>query len=193
MLFFVGLDDVYNAHHVDSCCISVNRLRRRRSPFQVGKWIMDSGAFTTLARHGGYQDEPDVYAAEIRRWSKNGELLAAVSQDYMCERFMLERTGLTVDDHQRMTIERYDRLHNYDLGGVYLMPVLQGYAPADYVRHIRMYGHRLGIGLGSGSDPSASAMATCRRSKTSWPRSPPSAQIFGCTDSASSRRRSDPA
>jgi hypothetical protein len=34
-----------------------------------------------------------------------------------------------------------------------IMPVLQGYAPADYIRHIRMYGDRLkpGVWVGVGS------------------------------------------
>lgn len=147
MKFFIGLDDVYNAKHVPAACISVNRLRRRKSAFVVGEWIMDSGAFTTIVAHGGYPEEPEVYAAEILRWSGNGTLLAAVSQDYMCERFMLERTGLTVAQHQGLTVARYDRLLACDLGGVYLLPVLQGYAPADYVAHIRMYGDRLPVGL----------------------------------------------
>lgn len=78
---------------------------------------------------------------------------AAVSQDYMCKSIMLERTGMTIAEHQRLTIERYDALIACDTGGVYIMPVLQGYAPEDYVRHIRMYGDRLKprmwVGVGS--------------------------------------------
>ncbi|MCC6489103.1 MAG: hypothetical protein IT364_16510 [Candidatus Hydrogenedentes bacterium] len=42
---------------------------------------------------------------------------------------MLARTGLTIADHQRLTIERYDELLTHDRGGVYIMPVPQGYAP----------------------------------------------------------------
>ena len=61
----------------------------------------------------------------------------------MCEKHMLEKTGLTVPEHQRLSVERYDDLLRCDVGGVYIMPVLQGYAPADYVRHIEMYGDRL--------------------------------------------------
>lgn len=114
---------------------------------------MDSGAFTTLEKHGGYPDAPSVYAAQIKRWSSNGNLLAAVAQDYMCESFMLAKTGLIVADHQRLTIERYDDLIACDTGGVYIMPVLQGYAPQDYVSHIRQYGERLkpGMWVGVGS------------------------------------------
>lgn len=119
----------------------------------MGEWIMDSGAFTAIMKDGGYKHAPAVYAAEIKRWAFNGTLLAAVAQDYMCEPHMLERTGLTIADHQRLTIERYDELVKADTGGVYVMPVLQGYAPSDYVAHIRQYGGRLRpkqwVGVGS--------------------------------------------
>lgn len=163
MRFFVGMHVPSDAHKVDAAFVSINRIRNRKSAFLVGDWIMDSGAFTQLDRFGGYDDPPSVYAAEIRRWAGNGNLLAAVSQDYMCEPFMLAKTGLTVADHQRLTIERYDAITACDTGGIYVMPVLQGYAPADYVRHIRQYGDRLkpGMWVGVGSvckrngDPSA--------------------------------------
>lgn len=114
---------------------------------------MDSGAFTTIEKHGCYPEEPEVYADQIKRWSGNGNLLAAVSQDYMCEPWMLEKTGLTVAEHQRLTIERYDTLIACDTGGIPIIPVLQGYAPADYVSHIRQYGDRLkpGMWVGVGS------------------------------------------
>lgn len=114
---------------------------------------MDSGAFTELSTHGRYRSTPAEYAAEILRWSHNGRMLAAVSQDYMCEPWILERTGLTLADHQRLTIERYDELIACDVGGVYVMPVLQGYAPADYVARLSAYGARLArgawVGVGS--------------------------------------------
>ncbi len=133
--------------------ISVHRIRNRRGPFAVGDWIMDSGAFSTIKMHGGYPRPVSEYAAQVKRWSGNGNLLAAVAQDYMCEPVMLERTGLTIADHQRMTVERYDALLREDCGGVYIMPVLQGYAPADYADHLRQYGERLApgawVGVGS--------------------------------------------
>lgn len=153
MRFFTGLHQPSDARHFASAFISVNRLRSRRNAFEVGDWIMDSGAFSEIANHGYYRHDVDEYAAEIRRWAGNGRLLAAVAQDYMCEPFMLKKTGLTIDDHQRLTIERYDRLIAQDVGGVYVMPVLQGYSPEDYVRHLEMYGERLApgqwVGVGS--------------------------------------------
>jgi hypothetical protein len=163
MRFFTGMHQPSDANRVDAAFISVNRIRNRKSGFAVGDWIMDSGAFTELERHGAYREPPEVYAEQVKRWSSNGNLLAAVAQDYMCESWMLAKTGLTIPDHQRLTIERYDALTACDTGGVYILPVIQGYAPQDYVSHIRQYGARLApgawVGVGSvckrNGDPSA--------------------------------------
>ncbi|OJJ13863.1 hypothetical protein BI308_25500 [Roseofilum reptotaenium AO1-A] len=132
--------------------ISLNALRRRKSNFEVKSWILDSGAFTEVARHGGYRYEVGEYAAAICRWSKCGNLKAAVAQDFMCEAFVLERTGLSVSKHQALTIERYDKLTGFDLP-VPVMPVLQGYQSADYLVHLQQYGDRLSLGqwVGVGS------------------------------------------
>lgn len=151
--FFTGVHHPHNADKVDAAFISYHALKRRRSGFPVKKWILDSGSFTTIEKHGGYPDGPEVYAEAIKRWSTNGQLLAAVTQDYMCEPHMLAKTGLSVDQHQKMTVERYDQLLACDLGGVYLMPVLQGYTPAEYCDCVRLYGDRLksGAWVGVGS------------------------------------------
>lgn len=153
MLFFPGLHQPSDAKHFKCAFISINRLRQRKSGFKVRFWIMDFGAFSTILTHGGYPKPPEVYAAEIKRWSRNGRLLAAVSQDFMCEPHMLAITGLTIAAHQRLTVERYDALTDCDTGGVYVLPVLQGYAPTDYVSHIHQYGARLtpGMWVGVGS------------------------------------------
>lgn len=154
MQFYVGLHQTSDAKHFDRAFISVTRLRRLKSPFFVVKdWIMDSGAFSTLRTHGGYPQPVEEYADEIARWVRVGQLRAVVTQDYMCEPFMLALTGLTVPEHQALTIERYDRLRALVSPSVYVMPVLQGYAPSDYVSHIAQYGHRLAprawVGVGS--------------------------------------------
>ena len=35
--------------------VSTTELARRKSNFEAGDWIMDSGAFTEVARYGGYR------------------------------------------------------------------------------------------------------------------------------------------
>ncbi len=131
--------------------ISINRLLHRKSPFPVQNWILDSGAFTRIASGRGHLPVAE-YAEHICRWSKCGNLMAAVSQDYMCEPFILSLTGMSVEENQRLTIERYDALLAHSLP-VYLMPVLQGYEPHEYVRHLAQYGDRLqpGMWVGIGS------------------------------------------
>ncbi|MDB5244023.1 MAG: hypothetical protein JWP57_4649, partial [Spirosoma sp.] len=118
MRFFVGLHQPSDAQHFPQCFVSVNRLWKRRSDFAVADWIMDSGAFTELRDYGCYRPERSVenYAAQIRRWKSCGNLLAACAQDWMCEEIIIEGgmvrgtrfvgTGLSVEEHQRLTIER---------------------------------------------------------------------------------------
>ena len=153
MRFFVGVHHPHKADRVPLAMVSANAIRNRKSGFPAGDWIMDSGAFTTVTKHGGYPEGVEVYAEVIRRFAGNGNLLAAVAQDFMCEPFVLARTGLTVADHQRMTIERYDALLECDVGGVTIMPVLQGYTISERVAHLRAYGDRLtpGMWVGVGS------------------------------------------
>lgn len=153
MRFFTGLHQPSDAKHFDAVFISVHRIRNRKSGFAVGDWIMDSGAFSTILKHGGYPHPVTEYAKQIKRWSKNGNLLAAVAQDYMCEAHMLKITGMTIEQHQQLTVQRYDDLIRCDVEGVTIIPVLQGYEPADYVAHIRLYGERLkpGMWVGVGS------------------------------------------
>ena len=45
------------ADKVENAFISVNVIKNRRSSFPVGNWIMDSGAFTTIAKHGLYPED----------------------------------------------------------------------------------------------------------------------------------------
>lgn len=112
---------------------------------------MDSGAFTEVSTHGGYRTSVEEYAEQVNRWKNNGHMLAAVSQDYMCEPFILKKTGLSVLEHQALTVSRYDKL--IALTDAYILPVLQGFEPREYVQHIRMYGSRLkhGAWVGVGS------------------------------------------
>lgn len=132
--------------------ISVNSLRDRKSDFICGDWILDSGAFTEVARHGGYWHSVEQYFWQIKRWSVCGNLLTAIAQDWMCESFVLGRTGLTINDHQRLTIERYDQLMKLNPPAP-IMPVLQGYRVSDYLKHLADYGDRFApgtwVGVGS--------------------------------------------
>lgn len=159
--FYPGLHQPHDAAHFDRACISIHRLETRRKPVQCGDVMVDSGAFTKLAKHGCYPEPVKVYADQLHRLWTQGvvSITIAAAQDYMCEPFMLEKTGLTVLEHQRLTIERYDDLISAlselfpDGVPFEVMPVLQGFLISDYLRHIEMYGARLtpGMWVGVGS------------------------------------------
>lgn len=152
MRFYVGIHQPGHARHLARVFLSVNRVRSRKAPVVSSDWILDSGAFRELERWGAYRHGPEEYAATVNRLaSVNPGLTAAVSQDYMCESFMLEKTGLSIADHQRLTIERYTILRG--LMRVYCLPVLQGYSLESYLSHIDQYGEQLSadayVGVGS--------------------------------------------
>lgn len=154
VIFYVGLHQPSDAQHFPRACISINRVRGRKKPVPCRDVLLDSGAFTELEQHGRYRHDVATYAAEVERLHRLGVLniTAAVAQDYMCEPFMLAKTGLTLLDHQRLTIDRYDALAAL-APPVTIMPVLQGFAPWDYQRHVADYGDRLAhgawVGVGS--------------------------------------------
>lgn len=152
MKFFTGLHQVSDAKHFDASLISINRLIKRKSDFAVKDWILDSGAFSRIANGQGHLPQEE-YLKQIVRWDRCGNLLAAVSQDWMCEPFVVKKTGLSVAEHQRMTVRRFIRLRVYLCARIYLMPVLQGYEREEYLSHIDQYGrslkHGAWVGVGS--------------------------------------------
>lgn len=173
VVFYVGLHQPSDAHRFDRACVSINRVRGRQKPVADVDVLLDSGAFTELARFGAYRHDVMDYAREIfRLWSQGVlRIVAAVAQDFMCEPFMLARTGATdaalaqmrtygpapkaalIAIHQRWTVERYDaqvEALEQLFGGpppFPVLPVLQGYSPADYLRHLVAYGSRLARGM----------------------------------------------
>ncbi len=134
--------------------ISANALEKRKSDFTVGTWILDSGAFTRVSSGRGHLPV-STYADLIRRWSKCGNLVSAVSQDWMCEPFIVERTGLTVTEHQRRTVKGFRELQaivykNDCIPCLEIMPVLQGFRVHEYLQCVDMYGDRLEHGAWAG-------------------------------------------
>lgn len=151
MLFYVGLHHPHVAKHFERAFVSVNAIRNRKSDFQCNNWIMDSGAFTEISTHGGYRSTVEDYAKQIERWRTCGNMEMAVAQDFMCEPFITEITGMTVTDHQELTVARYDALKASTDAPI--MPVLQGFKPSEYLDCLALYGDRLtqGMRVGVGS------------------------------------------
>lgn len=141
MDFFLGTHEVSwlaRAEFADvPLFISHVRLRPRRSlPRAVGTWALDSGAFSELSLHGAWRSGPDEYADNVARYTDEiGGLAWAAPQDWMCEPWIVEKTGLSVLEHQQRTVDNFLALR----GRGPFVPVLQGWEPADYLRHVALY------------------------------------------------------
>lgn len=165
MNFYVGLHQPGDARHFNRCMISVNRLTGQQKRVSMvrtksgGEWIMDSGAFSRISRgedHLPIKEYARCIEAHTKTIGKNlfGNLIAAVCQDYMCEPYVLGKTGLSVREHQCLTIERYEALTTQlEAWGcpTYIMPVLQGYAKEEYLEHLQMWDLPIGAWAGVGS------------------------------------------
>jgi hypothetical protein len=94
--------------------VSRSRLTKRRSfPRASARWALDSGAFTELSIHGRWTAPPEQYAREVRLFSQEiGSLDFAAPQDWMCVPWILEKTGLSLAEHQRRTLRNFLELHD---------------------------------------------------------------------------------
>jgi hypothetical protein len=153
--FYIGWHQINNGKsgtkHFSHCLISAPRLLSRRSSWTIQNWILDSGAFSRFQSHGRHL-AIETYIDLVKTWQHHGCLDAWVSQDWLCDRATLKITNGSIYQHQQLTIDRYDLLRAYNLP-IYLMPVLQGVRPLDFVCHLEDYGDRLALGqwVGVGS------------------------------------------
>ena len=143
--------------------ISAVRLRRRprKSAYRPANrpWALDSGGFTELSKHGRWSISPGQYIAETDRFVEEiGQLAWCAPQDWMCEPSMLAKTGLTVADHQMLTIENWLDLETERPGR--FIPVLQGWTLADYLTHAEQYAS---IGVDLTSFATVGVGSVCRR------------------------------
>ncbi len=120
--------------------VSARRLRARRSPWPaaVTTWALDSGGFSELNKYNAWQTSPEDYVREVRQWIQIGKMKWAAIQDWMCEEFMLKKTGLSLDEHQRRTVRSWLVL-TAAAPEIPWVPVLQGYGLDDYLRCIDLY------------------------------------------------------
>lgn len=142
-------------------CVSYRRLmRRKRLPVARTGWLLDSGGFTELSMYGRWTIPPEAFVAGVRRIATEvGHVDAAAIQDWMCEPPILASTGLTVRDHQRLTIESYQTLTAL-APEIPWMPVVQGWDPDDYDAHLDQYA---AVGINLAALPLVGVGTVCRR------------------------------
>jgi hypothetical protein len=155
--------------------ISRRTLNRLGTPPRAcTAFALDSGGFTELQMFGRWTLNAEQYADEVGRYIRHyGKHLHWVApQDWMCEPLVLaggnaargvvfKGTGLTVEEHQRRTIQNFVQLRG--LLGDIVIPVLQGWRLQDYWRCQQMYADA-GVDLASASTVGVGTV--CRRQST---------------------------
>lgn len=165
MIFYLGTHQPYWLRTLDvPLFISRRTLCKIRTPPRAkGPWALDSGGFSELSLYGKWTISPQIYAEEVARWhAEIGNLQWAAIMDWMCEPCILEKTGLSLPEHQRRTVASYLELKELD-PRLPWVPVLQGWGPRDYLLHQEMYA-RAGVDLKS--LPLVGLGSVCRRQAT---------------------------
>lgn len=144
--------------------ISRRALEQRRSlPRARGTWALDSAGFTELSLHGRWTLSANAYARLVERAATEiGGLAWAAIQDWMCEEAILKRTGRTVAQHQRATIDSWLTLKSI-APHLPWAPVLQGWTRGDYLDHLDAWA-RTGVDLTT--LPVVGVGTVCRRQHT---------------------------
>ena len=86
----------------------------------------------------------------------------ASPMDWMCEPFITAKTGLSVETHQKLTVENYCILHER-WPELPIIPALQGFALEEYVRCVDFYAE---AGVDLAAEPIVGLGSTCRRQHT---------------------------
>jgi len=117
----------------------IARSHKKRFPRAKCAWALDSGGFSELSLFGGWNTCAKEYAAQVRLFRDEiGKMQWCAPQDWMCEPDVVKKTGLSVAEHQRRTVENFLELRQIapDLPFV---PVLQGWTLDDYRRCVDLY------------------------------------------------------
>ncbi len=165
MIFYLGTHKAHWLRNVSfPLFLSVRTLKSVKKLYPATcDWALDSGGFTELSMLGRWETTAKEYYSEVRRYiSEIGRLNFASIQDWMCESFILKKTGLTVLEHQEKTIDSFIELSSLD-SSVPWLPVIQGYTLTEYLKHVEMYDKR---GIKLASFPRVGVGSVCRREKT---------------------------
>ena len=164
MIFYLGIHEPAWMTGRAGVPVMVSRRRLNRSlPAQPAAhpWVLDSGGFTELSTFGEWSFEPGQYADEVRRYqARLGGLDWCAQQDWMCEPWIVEKTGLSVVEHQQRTVANYLDLVGHEIP---VIPVVQGYTIDDYLRHVEDF---RSAGVNLAALPVVGLGSVCRRENT---------------------------
>jgi hypothetical protein len=162
MRFYLGTHQPCHLSRTDvPLFLSRRRLAGRRSlPRARGIWALDSGGFTELSLFGCWTVDATQYVKEVRRFTEEiGSLVWASPMDWMCEPWVIGKTGLSVAEHQRRTVDNFCELRSLapELPWV---PVLQGWTLDEYRACIELYAS---AGVDLRAEPLVGVGSVCRR------------------------------
>jgi hypothetical protein len=124
----------------------------------LGEWCLDSGGFSELSIYGKWMTSHQEYVDAVGTYQQEiGNLQWCAPQDWMCEPWIIGKTGLSVEEHQERTIASYIALRDVALP---VIPVLQGWLPADYENHVERY---TAMGVDLRETPLVGLGSVCRR------------------------------
>tara|TARA_R110000803_G_scaffold38441_3_gene83068 strand:+ start:7418 stop:8206 length:789 start_codon:yes stop_codon:yes gene_type:complete len=144
--------------------ISYQRLLRqpKRDRQPTCEWSLDSGGFSEIAKHGKWVITPDQYIQDVGRYMDWGGLNWAAPQDWMVEPHMIEKTGLSVAEHQRLTVDNFIYLRD-EAPDLPFIPVIQGWSMRDYITCLDMYVEE---GIDLTKQATVGVGSVCRRQAT---------------------------
>jgi hypothetical protein len=164
-LFYLGTHQPHWLAQTDvPLFVSDVTLRQYKTlPRARGAWALDSGGFSELGMHGRWTVSAADYIARVRRYRDEvGGLRWAAIQDWMCEPFMIQKTGLSVREHQQRTVNSLLHLRGQapDLPWA---PVLQGWSLGEYLDCVELYEAH---GVDLAREPIVGVGSVCRRQGT---------------------------
>ncbi len=151
---------------VSATTLARYRLRGGRWPVRMtggGGWALDSGAFTALDTNNDnhpWHLHPDQFGGLVTRLAEEvGPPDFTAIQDWPCEPRVRSRTGMSVYDHQILTIDNYLYLRE-QFPFIPWIPVLQGWLPQEYLACAQMY---VDAGVDLAAAPLVGLGSVCRR------------------------------
>lgn len=136
--FFAGVDTHMIGIDIPIMCSDL-RLKRQKQLKRAAAGVMiDSGSFT-IHDTGQAFDPPAVYVQRIQRYQREvGNVVAVATYGRMCEPYILDKTGSTVERNQELTVESYCTLLQL-APEVPWLPEIQGWEERDYHRCVDLY------------------------------------------------------
>lgn len=141
MKFYLGIHKpnwLLNNNLVCNTFLSYRQLckYKKLSPV-LSNWGLDSGGFSELSINGFWSISESQYVTDVKRFMKEiGNLDFVSPQDWMCEPYILKKTGKNVKEHIYLTIKSYLNLMNKDIP---VIPVIQGFTTDEYTYCIDQY------------------------------------------------------